>query len=102
MNRHHSPLGALLLKSWDFPPALASIALAHHDPRNLPDGTPLARHAWLIGALSSVVMEGPPNYKEIPDGGPPLPTAATVLGIRVDEFNRIADTAHKWWASQGD
>ncbi len=102
MNRHHSPLGALLLKSWDFPPALASIALAHHDPRDLPDGTPLARHAWLIGALSSVVMEGPPNYKETPDGGPPLPTAATVLGIRVDEFNRVADTAHKWWATQGD
>jgi HD-like signal output (HDOD) protein len=102
MNSRHAALGALLLKSWDFPPALSSIALAHHDPSDLSDGTPLARHAWLIGALSSVAMAGPTLYKEVPDGGPPLPTAATVLGIRVDEFDRIIEAAHKWWTSQGD
>jgi HD-like signal output (HDOD) protein/DNA-binding response OmpR family regulator len=102
MNRRHSALGALLLKSWDFPPALSSIALAHHDPSTLPDGTPLSRHAWLIGALASVAMAGPTQYKEMPAGGPPLGMAATVLGIRSDEFEPIVDAAQKWWAAQGD
>jgi len=102
MNNRHSALGALLLKSWDFPPALASIALTHHDPSDLAEGTPLARHAWLIGALASSVMSGPTNYKETPDGGPPLPTAAAMLGIRVEDFERTAELAHKWWAAQGD
>jgi HD-like signal output (HDOD) protein/DNA-binding response OmpR family regulator len=102
MNSRHAALGALLLKSWDFPPALSSIALAHHDPSELPDGTPLSRHAWLIGAMSSVAMAGPTLYKEVPDGGPPLPTAVTVLGTGIDEFDRIMEAAHKWWSSQGD
>ena len=102
MNHRHSALGALLLKSWDFPPALASIALTHHDPSDLAEGTPLARHAWLIGALASSVMSGAAKYKETPDGGPPLPTAAAMLGIRVEDFERTAELAHKWWAAQGD
>jgi HD-like signal output (HDOD) protein len=102
MNNRHSALGALLLKSWDFPPALASIALAHHDPSDLPDGTPLARHAWLIGALARVAMKGPTKYKDVPDAGPPLPAAAAVLGIRAEEFERTIELAHKWWVSQGE
>lgn|GEM_PF-3156629 len=102
MNHRHSALGALLLKSWDFPPALASIALSHHDPSDLPDGTPLARHAWLIGALSRAAMKGPTKYKDVPDAGPPLPAAAAVLGIRAEEFERTIELAHKWWVSQGE
>ena len=101
MNHRHAALGALLLKSWDFPPALASIALVHHDPSDLAPGTPLARHAWLIGALASVLNDGPTKYKDIPDGGPPLPGAAAVLGIRIEEFERTAELANTWWASQG-
>ncbi len=102
MNLRHAALGALLLKSWDFPPALASIALTHHDPSDLAEGTPLSRHAWLIGALSASTMAGPTKYKETPDGGPPLPTAAAMLGIRVEDFERTVELAHKWWAAQGD
>ena len=102
MNNRHSALGALLLKSWNFPPALASIALTHHDPSDLAEGTPLSRHAWLIGALASSLMAGPTKYKETPQGGPPLPTAAAMLGVRVEDFERTAEAAHKWWAAQGD
>jgi len=102
MNRRHSALGALLLKSWDFPPALSSIALSHHDPSDLPAGTPLSRHAWLIGAIASVAMAGPTKYKEVTAAGPPLGMAANALGMRSDEFEPVVDNAHKWWASQGD
>ncbi|MBJ94993.1 MAG: hypothetical protein CMP23_11055 [Rickettsiales bacterium] len=102
MQLRHCALGALLLKSWSFPPALVSIALKHHDPSDLAEGTPLARHAWLIGALAAVAMDGPTRYKDTPDWGPPLPRAAAVLGIRQEEFERTVEQAHEWWAAQGD
>lgn len=103
MDRQHAALGALLLKSWGMPLALARIAFAHHDPSVLPPGTPLARHAWLVGGCYRAVVDAGCEYKSpTGDEGPPLAVAATVLGIPAEGLVEAAAEAVDWWTGRDD
>ncbi len=97
MDKMHADLGALLLKSWGMPTSLAAIAMAHHDPSALPPGTPLARHAWLIGGCYRAVVAAGFDYKKPHSQGPPLEAAAAVLGVPGDAFREIAEASVEWW-----
>lgn len=99
MNRLHTDLGALLLRSWGMPMSLASIAVAHHDPSKLPSGTPLARSAWLIGGAYAAVIAAGCDYKKPHDQGPPLAAASAVLGVSGDAFREAAEQSVEWWSS---
>ena len=101
MDRQHSALGALLLKSWGMPLTLARIAFAHHDPSVLPSGTPLSRHAWLIGGSYRAVVDAGYEYKAPShDEGPPVASAAAVLGISADTVPEAAEEAIEWWTGR--
>jgi HD-like signal output (HDOD) protein len=99
MDRNHQELGALLVKSWDMPATLAAICLAHHDPSQLPAGTPLARHAWLIGGCYRAVVEAGFTYKLGHGAEPPLEAASSVLGVGMTGFREVAEESVRWWQS---
>lgn len=101
MDKQHAALGALLLKSWGMPLTLARIAFAHHDPSVLPSGTPLSRHAWLIGGCHRAVVDAGYDYKAPShDEGPPVAAAAAVLGVSVETITDAADEAIEWWTGR--
>lgn len=97
MDKMHADLGALLLRSWNMPTSVAAIAMAHHDPSKLPPGTPLTRHAWLIGASYRAVVEAGFTYKKPHEEGPSVEAAAAVLGVPGDAFREVAELAVEWW-----
>jgi HD-like signal output (HDOD) protein len=97
MDKMHADLGALLLRSWNMPTSVAAIAMAHHDPSKLPPGTPLTRHAWLIGGTYRAVVEAGFAYKKPHSEGPPLEAAAAVLGVPGDAFREVAELSIEWW-----
>ena len=103
MDKQHAALGALLLKSWGMPLTLARIAFAHHDPSVLPAGTPLARHAWLIGGSHRAVVDAGYDYKAPShDEGPPVVVAAAVLGVTADTFTEAAEESIEWWTGRDE
>ncbi|MCP4872013.1 MAG: HDOD domain-containing protein [Proteobacteria bacterium] len=97
MDKMHADLGALLLRSWGMPTSVAAVAMAHHDPSKLPSGTPLTRHAWLIGGTHRAVVEAGFAYKKPHEEGPPLEVAAAVLGVPGDAFREVAELSMEWW-----
>ncbi len=101
MDRHHGPLGAMLLKSWGFAPGVCSIAFAHHEPSTLPQGTPVARHSWLVGAAHAAVVANGCAYKSGHDLGPHMSLAAAALGLEEALFTRSATEAQTWWDTVG-
>ena len=103
MDRQHAALGALLLKSWGMPLTLARIAFAHHDPSVLPSGTPLSRHAWMIGGAFRAVVDAGYEYKAPShDEGPPVASAAAVLGVSTNTFKEAAEEAIEWWTGRDE
>jgi len=102
MEAHHGAMGALLLKSWKFPPSLVSIAYYHHDPAQLPHGTPLARHAWMIAGCYNAIVSGGATYRKEHKTQPELQTAAMALGAKVDDFRKAAAASAVWWKSLED
>jgi len=102
MDKMHGDLGALLLKSWKMPTSIAAIAMAHHDPSKLPSGTPLARHAWMIGGCHRAVVEAGFEYKRPHQEGPSLKAAAAVLGVAGDSFREVAEMSVEWWSGGRD
>jgi HD-like signal output (HDOD) protein len=103
IDRQHPAIGALLLKSWGMPLALARIAFAHHDPSVLPSGTPLARHAWLVGGAHRAVIDAGYDYKKpAHDEGPPVAAAAVVLGVKASDFKEAAEESIEWWTGRDD
>ncbi|HCP45999.1 MAG TPA: hypothetical protein DIU15_08165 [Deltaproteobacteria bacterium] len=102
MEAHHGALGALLLKSWKFPPSLVSIAYYHHDPSQLPHGTPLARHAWMIAGCYKAIVGGGATYRTEHSDAPDLQLAAMALGAKVEDFRKAASAAAAWWKSLED
>ena len=103
MDKQHAALGALLLKSWGMPLTLACIAFAHHDPSVLPSGTPLSRHAWLIGGCFRAVLDAGYEYKAPShDEGPPVAAAAAVLGVGKDVITDAAEEAIEWWTGRDE
>jgi HD-like signal output (HDOD) protein/FixJ family two-component response regulator len=99
MDAQHAALGALLLRSWKLPSSVASIALSHHDPSPLPPGTPIARHAWMIGACQQAVAQLPGfDYKRRHREGPPLAAAAASLGLDSAVLAQVAEAAAGAWS----
>lgn len=97
MQGQHAELGALLLRSWKLPATLAMLAYAHHHPGRLESGTPLARHAWLIGGVHRAVCEAGYHYMEGDHQTPPVAGAAGVLGIDPEWFHEAAEAGIRAW-----
>ncbi len=100
MDKQHAALGALLLKSWNMSSSLAAIAFAHHDPSQLPAGTPLTRHAWLIGGCHTAVVAAGYEYKKPHTEGPTIAACAAVLGVPATAFEECAKQAIEWWTGR--
>ena len=97
MDAQHTALGTLLLRSWRMPPSIAAIAFHHHDPGQLPAGTPVCRHAWMIGGAYRAVVEAGYEYKKTKNEGPPVAAAAAALGIKPEMFTDAAEAAIARW-----
>ncbi len=102
MKSQHAELGALLMRSWKLPPTLAAIAYAHHDPTRVEGGTPLARHAWLLGGVHKAVLEAGYTYLRSHGQGPTVDAAAGVLGVKNTWFHEAAAEAVKAWTGMDD
>jgi HD-like signal output (HDOD) protein len=102
MDEQHGPLGAVLLKSWGLPSALAMISSCHHDPSELPPGTPLSRHAWIVAAAYQAVVAAGARYKDEHEEGPPLEVSAAATGLAGERIQEIATEADHWWRGLGD
>ena len=100
MDRHHSELGEILIRSWGLPGSLSTLARCHHDPAQLPSGTPLGRSAWLVAASFAAVVEVGADYKDEHTEGPPLSVSAAALGIPQDRVMDLARKADAWWKGQ--
>lgn len=100
MEAQHAELGALLMRSWKLPPTLAAIAYAHHDPTRLERGTPLSRHAWLLGGVHKAVVEAGYTYLKSHSQGPSVDAAAGVLGIQKEWIHEAAAEAIRIWTGQ--
>lgn len=100
MDQHHSDLGEILIRSWGLPGSLSTLARCHHDPAQLPSGTPLGRSAWLVAACFAAVVEVGADYKETHNEGPPLGVAAAALGVPKDRVLEVARKADAWWKGQ--
>ena len=100
MDRHHGELGEILIRSWGLPGSLSTLARCHHDPGQLPSGTPLGRSAWLVAACFAAVVEIGADYKEVHSGGPPLGVSASALGVSQDRVIEVARKADAWWKGQ--
>ncbi len=97
MNSQHTALGTLLLRSWGMPPSIAAVAFHHHDPSQLPSGTPVCRHAWMVGGAYQAVVEAGYDYKKGKTEGPAVASAAAALGISPDVFTQAAEAAIGRW-----
>jgi HD-like signal output (HDOD) protein/ActR/RegA family two-component response regulator len=97
MQNQHAELGALLMRSWKLPATLAAIAYAHHQPGRLDSGTPLARHAWLIGGVQRAVCDAGYSYMQGEHPGPSVAAAAGVLGIDETWFQEAAEAGMRAW-----
>ncbi len=97
MQNQHAELGALLMRSWKLPATLAAICYAHHNPDRLDSGTPLARHAWLIGGVQRAVCEAGYHYMAGAHQGPQVAAAAGVLGIDESWFHEAAEAGMRSW-----
>ncbi len=102
MNAQHTALGTLLLRSWGMPPSIAAVAFHHHDPGQLPSGTPVARHAWMVGGAYQAVVQAGYEYKKKKLEGPPVAQAAAALGIKPEYFNLAAEAAIARWTGMDD
>ena len=97
MQNQHAELGALLMRSWKLPATLAAIAYAHHHPGRLETGTPLARHAWLIGGVHRAVCEAGYFYMDGAHQSPSVSAAAGVLGVDKTWFQEAAEAGMRAW-----
>ena len=97
MEAQHCALGTLLLRSWRMPPSIAAVAFHHHDPGQLPSGTPVCRHAWMVGGAYRAVVEAGYEYKRSKAEGPPVVEAAAALGIKPEVFKVAAEAAIARW-----
>ena len=102
MNAQHTALGTLLLRSWGMPPSIAAVAFHHHDPGQLPSGTPVARHAWMVGGAYQAVVQAGYEYKKKKLEGPPVAAAAAALGIKPEYFNLAAEAAIARWTGMDE
>ncbi|MEE2830206.1 MAG: HDOD domain-containing protein [Myxococcota bacterium] len=100
MDQHHAALGELLIRSWGLPGSLASLARHHHDPAELPSGTPLSRNTWLVAACFQAVVEAGADYKDRHEEGPPLEVACAALGVSADQVQTAAKDAIAWWSGE--
>ncbi len=100
MDQHHSDLGEILIRSWGLPGSLSTLARCHHDPAQLPSGTPLGRSAWLVAACFAAVVDIGADYKEVHSEGPPLAVSASALGVPQDRLIEVARRADAWWKGQ--
>lgn len=97
MNAQHTALGTLLLRSWGMPPSIAAVAFHHHDPAQLPSGTPVCRHAWMVGGAYQAVVEAGYDYKSGKEEGPAIASAAAALGIEPGFFTQAAEAGIARW-----
>lgn len=97
MDEQHAALGTLLLRSWRMPPSIAAVAFHHHDPGQLPSGTPVCKHAWMVGGAYRAVVEAGYEYKKSTKQGPPVEAAAAALGIKPEMFTQAAEAAIARW-----
>ncbi len=93
----HAALGMLLLKSWDMPSSLLAVTLHHHDPSVLPPGTPVARHAWIFGAVSAALSEQGFMSWEGAQLGPDLRLAAAALGVPPEWVSKAVEQSISEW-----
>lgn len=100
MDQHHSELGEILIRSWGLPGSLSTLARCHHDPGQLPLGTPLGRSAWMVAACFAAVVDVGADYKEVHSEGPPLAVSASALGVSQDQVIEAARRADAWWKGQ--
>jgi len=100
MDRYHSDLGEILIRSWGLPGSLSTLARCHHDPSQLPPGTPLGRSAWLVAACFAAVVEVGADYKEEHSEGPPIAVSAAALGVSSERVMEMARHADAWWKGQ--
>lgn len=97
LRERHSALGMLLLKSWDMPASLLAVALHHHDPGALPSGTPVAKHAWIYGAVSGALAQQGFMSWEGEQLGPDTREAAAALGVPVEWVTMSVQQAISEW-----
>ena len=102
MRNQHAELGALLMRSWKLPATLAAITYAHHHPGRLDAGTPLARHAWLIGGVYRAVCDAGYHYMEGEKPSPSVSAAAGVLGVDQTWFQEAAEAGVRAWTGAED
>jgi HD-like signal output (HDOD) protein len=102
LHNQHAELGALLMRSWKLPATLAAIAYAHHQPGRLESGTPLARHAWLIGGVHRAVCDAGYHYIEGEQATPTVTAAAGVLGIDESWFHEAAEAGIRSWTGNDE
>jgi len=98
----HPALGMLLLKSWEMPPSMLTIALHHHEPDKLPPGTPVSRHGWILGGVSTAIAESGLLTWQGDQLGPDLKIASAALGIPRAWILEAVEEAIKDWKGEDD
>jgi HD-like signal output (HDOD) protein/CheY-like chemotaxis protein len=97
LRERHAAMGVLLLKSWGMPSSVLAVALHHHDPSELPSGTPVSRHAWIIGAVSGALARKGYAPWAGEQAGPDQRLATAALGLPIDLLNEVVDAAIADW-----
>lgn len=97
--RWQSPeLGGLLLKSWGMPSVATNVAANLDHPEELPSGTPIARHAWLIGSVVRAVAEvGGALWEGQPLPGCDVATGAAACGLSQSAVMEAVEDALDEW-----
>ena len=93
----------MLLKSWGMPSVASNVAANLDHPEELPSGTPIARHTWLIGSVVRAVAElGGGLWEGPPPPGCDVATGAAACGLRLSAVLETVEHALEVWDGGSD
>jgi putative nucleotidyltransferase with HDIG domain len=96
----HAEIGALIMDKWSFPPEIVNAVRWHHDPDNISRTQNRLKEPTMqsdIVYLSNLIFESNCDSESVGEKFVmPSPDVLKRLGIKLDQYQVIAEKAHSW------
>jgi HD-like signal output (HDOD) protein len=97
---NHAEIGALIIDKWSFPPEIVIAVCWHHDPDHISRAQNRLNEPTMqsdIVYLSNLIFESIADSESVGEKFVmPSPGVLKRLGIKLDQYQVIAEKAHSW------